>query len=658
MDAAHTLWRPLGTMLVERGLLTVEELEDVLEEQKQSGRRLGEIIVDRGLISGPTLAMTLAEQWGVELTMDEGFGTGLRTEIQRRHEGERQRRPHLRAVTREEKETPSAAADADLIAQIEDREQQLAELSVELAQDDVRLATLESELEQRDARIAQLEEEAREREAAHAAEVDARARHEVRLAGLFADGFKRLEQVFEARTADLDARPSRKELADLISDRITDLEAGSAKNAERFELALRECERRLETSAKERAHIEAEQGKSIAQQIARLQEGVAKLTERPAADDGGFTEQLSEELRRLEASLAEKTKQVERQLVEAEERLASVLAERTDAWPNDYEQHAAELSKVLDDRLGGIEASLAETRKQLERKLASAEQRFAEVLAARRDDPRGAAEVSKVLDERLDRLEASLAESTTSLERKLASAEQRFAQVLARRRDDPRGEAEVSKVLDERVAQLETVLAERAAQIEQTVSAVHTELAELLAEERERMQASALDPAEDGDRFSKLVADEVRRSEKQLLATLTVAKEQIVAAFEERASSDDDAGVGQLRSRFDDLAAGLAAAVDRVDGLEVLVRKTATDILDRLESQSEAVSDAAEEPEPDEHLLFMPHGSGYALVTIACTPPEVGATLTLAGERLVVTKVAASPFPLDERPCAYVQRVD
>src|SRR2546425_6077753 len=93
MDAALIPWRPLGEMLVERGLLDHDVLEELLEVQRESGRRLGEIIVERGLISGPTLAATLAEQCGVELTMESGFGTGLRGEIQRRHEGERERLP-------------------------------------------------------------------------------------------------------------------------------------------------------------------------------------------------------------------------------------------------------------------------------------------------------------------------------------------------------------------------------------------------------------------------------------------------------------------------------------------------------------------------------------------------------------------------------------
>lgn len=60
-------WRLLGSLLVERGLLTTAQLELALGEQRRSGRRLGQILVLRGYVSALTLARTLAEQHGVEL---------------------------------------------------------------------------------------------------------------------------------------------------------------------------------------------------------------------------------------------------------------------------------------------------------------------------------------------------------------------------------------------------------------------------------------------------------------------------------------------------------------------------------------------------------------------------------------------------------------
>ena len=85
MEAAEQAWRPLGELLVEKGLVTKEELDRALTEQEETGRLLGTILVERGFVSGPALAVALAEQYGVEVEPERGFGTGLWAEIDRRH---------------------------------------------------------------------------------------------------------------------------------------------------------------------------------------------------------------------------------------------------------------------------------------------------------------------------------------------------------------------------------------------------------------------------------------------------------------------------------------------------------------------------------------------------------------------------------------------
>jgi hypothetical protein len=85
VEAAENSWRPLGELLVEKGLVTERELEHALALQKETGRLLGAILVERGYVSGPALAVALAEQYGVELRTERGFGTGLWAEIDRRH---------------------------------------------------------------------------------------------------------------------------------------------------------------------------------------------------------------------------------------------------------------------------------------------------------------------------------------------------------------------------------------------------------------------------------------------------------------------------------------------------------------------------------------------------------------------------------------------
>jgi DNA repair exonuclease SbcCD ATPase subunit len=106
MEAAHITWRPLGQLFVERGLITQEELEEALVEQRETRKRLGTILVSRGLVSGPELTSVLVDQLGMELTKESGFGSGLWDEIRRRHP---------RANDRVQAEPVAPPAPADLV---------------------------------------------------------------------------------------------------------------------------------------------------------------------------------------------------------------------------------------------------------------------------------------------------------------------------------------------------------------------------------------------------------------------------------------------------------------------------------------------------------------------------------------------------------------
>ncbi len=57
--------RPIGEMLVERGLLTADQLAAALAAQPASGERLGEILAGLGYVSRTDLFRTLADQLGV-----------------------------------------------------------------------------------------------------------------------------------------------------------------------------------------------------------------------------------------------------------------------------------------------------------------------------------------------------------------------------------------------------------------------------------------------------------------------------------------------------------------------------------------------------------------------------------------------------------------
>ena len=92
VEAASVTWRPLGELFVGRGLITEAELETALAEQAATGQRLGEILVERGLVSGPDLTSALMDQLGVEISKEEGYGSGLWAEIKRRHQARPPRR--------------------------------------------------------------------------------------------------------------------------------------------------------------------------------------------------------------------------------------------------------------------------------------------------------------------------------------------------------------------------------------------------------------------------------------------------------------------------------------------------------------------------------------------------------------------------------------
>ena len=59
------------------------------------------------------------------------------------------------------------------------------------------------------------------------------------------------------------------------------------------------------------------------------------------------------------------------------------------------------------------------------------------------------------------------------------------------------------------------------------------------------------------------------------------------------------------------------------------------------------------------HLLFVSKPSGYELVEREGEPPSPGSEVEVGedGLRFTVSKLGASPFPQDERVCAYLQRV-
>jgi hypothetical protein len=174
VEAAHIPWRPLGRLLVEQGLLTADELELALAKQEETGRLLGQTIVECGFVSGPELSNALAAQYGIELTAETGFGTGLRTEIQRRHETERRRIVQAVPDVVDEPEPPAAAEpdeldepapdEASLHEQLEKQWAKLAAAEERLAESHRELAALAQEHDRRRSQAARLVHRVRDRD--------------------------------------------------------------------------------------------------------------------------------------------------------------------------------------------------------------------------------------------------------------------------------------------------------------------------------------------------------------------------------------------------------------------------------------------------------------------------------------------------------------
>ena len=58
--------KKLGEMLVDAGVISLEQLQEALEGQRESGKRLGEMVVDQQFCTEDEVQDVLAEQLGIE----------------------------------------------------------------------------------------------------------------------------------------------------------------------------------------------------------------------------------------------------------------------------------------------------------------------------------------------------------------------------------------------------------------------------------------------------------------------------------------------------------------------------------------------------------------------------------------------------------------
>jgi hypothetical protein len=166
VEAASIPWRPLGRLLVEKGLLSDEALERALDEQVVTGRRLGEILVELGCVSHSDLSLALAEQYGFELSIETGFGTGLRAQLERRQDAERPKAPPVLALvpSPDAADEPGEAGDPLHLAQLEEHWAKLAAAEARLAEMEHELARAQRAVARRRAQAVRLVRRLRSRE--------------------------------------------------------------------------------------------------------------------------------------------------------------------------------------------------------------------------------------------------------------------------------------------------------------------------------------------------------------------------------------------------------------------------------------------------------------------------------------------------------------
>jgi hypothetical protein len=139
--------RPIGSLFVEKGFVTQEELEDALLEQRESGQRLGEILVERGHISRIELASVIGDQLGELRLLRGGLAESNAQPTSEAGKGD----DGKEKAELEQRLANQAESIDQLLDRINELEEVLAESTV--TSHELRVQKLESELARSDARL-------------------------------------------------------------------------------------------------------------------------------------------------------------------------------------------------------------------------------------------------------------------------------------------------------------------------------------------------------------------------------------------------------------------------------------------------------------------------------------------------------------------------
>ncbi len=268
-------------------------------------------------------------------------------------------------------------------------------------------------------------------------------------------------------------------------------------------------------------------------------------------------------------------------------------------------------------------------------------------------DEQARAEIAE-LRETLSTLAASLDELAGARAHEAEQAEFLGAELGARIDDLAHrvadGRAEVDEVLLAELSQL-------AARLEES------DAAGIVARDESRAEL---------ERLAASIGWRLDRVEEVLSAGEAAALRQALADVEQRLEAQEARQAEQVSVTERALRKGLASLGDRLTESEAEYLQAGNALRRSIERLGSAIVEAdvaAAERGSEEtlalhhanatsYVAFAPTADGYRLVAVEGRPPEIGAHVELPqceGE-LVVTRLGASPIPLDTRPCAYLER--
>jgi murein DD-endopeptidase MepM/ murein hydrolase activator NlpD len=441
VEAARLPSRLLGELLVDDGLITADELEQALAAQAQSGKRLGEVLVEQKLVSGPELTSALMQQFGVEMSTQTGFGSGLWGEIKRRHRESREvdvdpnytklvpvadaEPEEVVLPTYQPPESAPAAGETSEIVPAKVAEVATFAARLQAADEELMLEAAYRENAERDLAAARAELEGRGPESAPALQAEVAS---------LSEQLKAAEEEAEARRAvlaaleeQLAARPDTQEALDSLNARLAEAEA--AREREAAERA--EADALLEAAEDELA-VRAER-------ISELEE----LASRPdrSGEVEALTSRLSEARSRLDAEV-ESRERAETRIAELQARLKEAKAEADRAQKDDAERRSrrmAELEQALLretglreeteqelERLRGDLAGREQRVADLEHQHAELDGRLAETTAELAEERKRSATAEEELRGELDRVVARLAEAEATVAASATQPEEAF----------------------------------------------------------------------------------------------------------------------------------------------------------------------------------------------------------------------------------------